>query len=174
MRTYDRKTITLHWLSAALVLTLWVIGQTIDWFAPGDGRIAARSTHILLGVVLAVVLIQRIRWRRNGGTKLPSAVDGWQGKAAIGVHHLLYGLLTAIVVIGLACVWIRGDTIYGLFKVPAWDPTNKALRHNAVELHGLLANSLLLLSLLHAAAAIWHQFVRKDGVLARMVPRLDR
>ena len=174
MRTYDRRTIIYHWLSAALVLALWILGQTIDWFPRGDARVYARSTHILLGVLLTLTLIFRIRWRLTAGEKLPLAVDGVQGKAAVGVHHVLYLLVTAIVVIGLACVWIRGDNIFGLFKVPVFDTENKELRHQAVGLHGLLANGLLLLSVLHAAAAVWHQYIHKDGVLTRMVPRLGQ
>ena len=172
MLTYDRRTIVYHWLSAALVITLWLLGQAIDWFPRGDARVYARSTHILLGVILAVTLFLRLRWRFTGGQKLPLAVEGIQGKAAVGVHHLLYLLVSAIVLIGLACVWIRGDNIFNLFKVPVFDAENKELRHQAVELHGLLANGLLLLSMAHAAAALWHQFIRKDGVLTRMIPRL--
>ncbi|HEY1090070.1 MAG TPA: cytochrome b/b6 domain-containing protein [Burkholderiaceae bacterium] len=47
------------------------------------------------------------------------------------------------------------------------------MRHDAVEWHALAANSLLIVAGLHAAAALWHQFVRKDGVLRRMWPAKD-
>ena len=134
----------------------------------------ARSFHIALGVLLAVVLVLRIYWRRTGGAQLPAADAGLQGRLAIGVHHLLYLLLVAIVVLGLASVWFRGDMIFGLFKVPVFDANNPALRHNAVELHGLLANILLIVSALHGAAALWHHFFIKDAVLARMVPWLQK
>jgi cytochrome b561 len=131
--SYDTRTIALHWLSAALVLGLWIVGQTIDFFPSGTARIMARSMHIALGAILGVLLVLRLAWRRNGGVKF-AADPGLQGRAAVGVHHLLYLLLVAIVVIGLACVWIRGDNLFNLVKVPAFDPANKALRHDAVEL----------------------------------------
>ncbi|MDE1924091.1 MAG: cytochrome b/b6 domain-containing protein, partial [Gammaproteobacteria bacterium] len=60
---YDPTTIRLHWLTAALVVTLWIAGKTIDWFAKGDPRIYARSTHIAIGLVLALVVVTRIVWR---------------------------------------------------------------------------------------------------------------
>ena len=167
-QTYDQKTIRLHWISAALIMTLWVLGQTIDWFPKVDPRVMARSAHICLGAILALVLIRRIVWRRTRGVKLPQAIPGLMGRLAIGVHHLLYLLLTCTVAIGIAAVWIRGDNLFNLFTVPAFDPANQALRHNVVELHGLLANALLILAGLHALAALWHHFVLKDGTLKRM------
>ncbi len=167
---YDRKTIFLHWLSAALVIALWAAGQTIDAFPKGMPRITVRSLHITFGAVLAIVIVLRMMWRRNGGNKLPASNNGVLGKVAIGVHQLLYFLLIVVVTIGLACVWIRGDNLFNLLTVPAFDPGNKDLRHNAVELHGLLANILLSVAALHALAAIWHHLVKKDMVLRRMWP----
>jgi cytochrome b561 len=170
--TYDARTITWHWLTAALVVGLWVLGQCIDFFPRGTPRVTARSLHITAGVVLAAVLAARIVWRIKGGAKLEAADPGVLGKLAVGVHWLLYALTAAVVAVGIACVWIRGDNIFNLFTVPAFDPDNKALRHDAVELHELGANSLLILAGLHAAAALWHHWLLKDGVLRRMWPSL--
>ena len=169
--TYDARTIALHWLSAALVVGLWGLGQIIDFFPRGVPQVTVRSLHITFGVVLAIVLLARIIWRNSGGIKLAAADSGALGKAAVAVHHLLYALLVAVVVIGLACVWIRGDNIFNLFTIPSFDPGNKALRHNAVELHEWVANMLLAAAALHAAAALWHHLQLKDGVLLRMWPR---
>ncbi len=169
-QTYDSRTITYHWISAFLVLGLWALGQTIDWFPRGDARSMARSSHILLGAVLTVVLAMRLLWRQSGGAKLPVAVTGLQGHVAVWMHYLLYVLLVAIVVLGFASVWFRGDTIFWVLKIPAFDSANKELRKTAVDLHGLLANIVLSLAALHACAALWHHYVTKDGVLRRMWP----
>jgi cytochrome b561 len=169
---YDRRTILLHWLSAALVLGLWTVGQCIDFFPKGDPRVIVRSLHITAGAMLACVLAWRIVWRAQGGRRLPPADAGAKGRLAIGVHHLLYLLLVAVVVAGLAAVWIRGDNLFNLFKVPAFPTTNEDLREEAVDLHGLIANVLLVVAGLHAAAAVWHHRVLHDGVLRRMWPTL--
>jgi cytochrome b561 len=171
--TYDSRTIVLHWATAVLVLGLWALGQCIDLFPQDAPRIAARSVHITLGLALALLLAARLAWRVRAGVKLGAASTGIVGRLAVGGHHLLYVLLCAVVLMGMACVWIRGDTLFNLFTVPAFDPGNKALRHDAVELHGLLANTLLGVAALHAAAAIWHHRVLKDGVLRRMWPALQ-
>lgn len=171
-QTYDSKTIVYHWLSAAIILTLWLIGQNIDSFAKGDPRVIVRSIHIALGVLLALVFLLRLKWRFTQGVKLPQANAGMQGKLAIGVHHVLYLLLGLTIVVGLMAVWIRGDNIFNLFQVPAFDPSDKALREDVVDLHEVLANGLLFLGLAHGLMAVWHHMVVKDGVLKRMWPRL--
>jgi cytochrome b561 len=171
--TYDARTIALHWASAALVLCLWIVGQCLDFFPKGTPRMAALSVHITLGLLLAALLVARVAWRLSGGTRLAAADAGVLGRLAVGAHGLLYVLLGAAVAVGIACVWIRGDTWFNIVTVAAFAPGNKSLRHNAVELHGLIANSLLALAAVHAAAAAWHHRVRKDGVLRRMWPTLQ-
>lgn len=169
--TYDARTIRLHWLTAALVLGLWTLGQCIDFFPRGLPRITARSLHISFGVALALLLLARVFWRLRGGVTL-APTPGLAGRLAVAMHYLLYLLVAAVVMIGIACVWIRGDNLFNLFTVPAFDPSNKALREDAVDLHGLIANVLLFAAGLHAAAALWHHHVLKDGVLRRMWPGL--
>ncbi|WP_124453388.1 cytochrome b [Paucibacter sp. KBW04] len=172
--SYDSRSIRYHWLSAALVLGLWAAGQCIDFFPKGAPRITVRSLHISFGVMLGVMLLLRLLWRRQGGLKLPAAEPGFKGRLALSVHRLLYLLLGGTVLVGMACVWIRGDNLFNLFTVPAFDPSNKALRHDAVELHELFANLLLIFAGLHAAAALAHHWLLKDGVLTRMWPSLGR
>ena len=173
---YDARTIALHWGRAAFVLTLWTIGQCIDFFPKGIPRMGARSTHITIGVLLAALLVANVAWRLRGGVKLPPSDPGILGlrQMAIGVHFLLYALLMTVVVSGAICVWVRGDTLFNVFTVPAFDPNNKELAHEAVDLHGLVANTLLAVAGLHAAAAVFHHRVLRDGVLRRMWPSLSQ
>ncbi|HZV93879.1 MAG TPA: cytochrome b/b6 domain-containing protein, partial [Caldimonas sp.] len=110
---YDRRTIVLHWTTAALVVALWALGQTIDWFPKGTPRIFARSTHISLGVALAFVLVARIVWRLGArAVHLPPAGLGWLDRLATLTHWLLYVLLVATVALGITNAWVRGDTIF--------------------------------------------------------------
>jgi len=165
---YDRTSVFLHWLTALLVVLLWCLGQTIDWFGQGVPRIAARSTHIALGVALGLILCYRIAWRARASRRLPPASSGLPQNLATFVHYLLYFLLLFVVALGVANTWVRGDNIFNLFAIPAFDPGNKALRQQIGELHGLGANVLLVVAGLHAVAALIHHFFLKDHVLRRM------
>ena len=168
---YDRRTVRLHWLTAVLVVSLWTLGQTIDWFPKGLPRSSARSTHIALGLLLAVVLVARIGWRATGGRRLPPIERGWAVAVAKWTHVLLYVGLCTTVGLGIANAWIRGDSLFGVIGFPAYDPANKALRTWVEDWHGLSANALLVVAGLHACAGLVHHFVLKDGVLRRMSSR---
>ncbi|KIF80086.1 cytochrome b [Noviherbaspirillum autotrophicum] len=167
---YDEKSIRLHWITAALVILLWCIGMTIDWFARGTPRVTMRSLHIVLGVTLGAVILYRIWWRSSGGVRLPPAETGRLQTLASAVHFLLYVSVLAAVLLGLANVWVRGDTIFNLFTVPKFDPTNKPLRETVEELHELAAHSVIVLAAVHAGAALVHHYLWKDQVLRRMLP----
>lgn len=173
-RAYDGKTIALHWLTALLVAGQWLGAHTIDWFARGWPRTDARSLHIVVGVMLAMIIIWRLVWRRTGGRRLPPADGGVLGWLALLVHLALYALVIATVCAGLANAWVRGDSLFGLFSIPKLSGVSKDLRGQIEDLHGLCANAILILAGLHASAALWHQYGRHDGVLARMIPVLSR
>ncbi|QDZ29932.1 cytochrome b [Noviherbaspirillum sp. UKPF54] len=167
---YDGKTIRLHWITALLVILLWCLGETIDWFPRGTPRVTMRSLHISLGVILGLVIAYRIWWRSTGGVRLPPAETGKLQTLATAIHFLLYAGVVATVVIGVANVWVRGDTIFNLFTVPKLDPANKPLRETIEELHELAANIVIVLAALHAGAALMHHYLWKDQVLRRMLP----
>jgi cytochrome b561 len=166
---YDKRTIGLHWAGATLVILLWCLGQTIDWFPKGLPRISARSTHIVTGALLVLLLLMRIWWRSTGGRKLPDSAYSTQQKIASWMHVGMYLLLLVTVALGLANVWVRGDTVFHLFTVPAFDPANKELREQVEDTHALLANTVAVVAVLHAAFALYHHFVLRDGVLRRML-----
>ena len=168
---YDSRTRRLHWLTAGLVIILWCLGQTIDWLPHGAPRVFVRSTHICIGALLAALLTYRLWWRATGGLHLPALGSGILRRLGKSMHLALYACLLAAVVLGLANVWVRGDTVFYLFKVPAFDKGNQALRASAEDFHALAANLLLILSGVHAAAGLAHHFLMKDGRFARMLPK---
>ncbi len=164
---YDRTTIALHWAVAVLVALIWGIAQIIDLFPRGPLRVDARSVHIVLGVALAGVMVIRVFWRAGSGRVLPPAAKGLAHLAARVVHFALYGLVIAEVLLGMANAWFRGDSIFGLFSLPGYPP----LRGIVGDLHAIGANLILAAAGVHAAAALLHHFVLRDGVLLRMIPR---
>lgn len=167
LQRYDSRTIVLHWLSAAAIAAMWLIAQSIDYF-PQDQRYLPLSTHVVIGVALVAIIAARLSWRFGGGRKLPPAETGTLGKAAIGVHHLLYLLTLVVLCLGLVLEAMRGDYLFHLIQVPLIAPVDRTVRRAVNGYHELAANGLLILAGLHAAAAIWHHVVKRDGVLLRM------
>lgn len=172
--TYDRATITLHWLTAFLVVALWTIGQTAELiFDKGTvGRFAMWSSHFTLGALLALVYIVRLVWKFTRGRRLPGVGSPGLMKLAAAGHGVLYLGLAIVIGLGVADAMSRGSNVWGLFHYPEW--IDKEWREPLTDWHGLAANILLAVAGGHAAVALVHQYVGKDGVLTRMWPALGR
>ena len=165
---YDTRTIWLHWATALLVVSQWAGAHTIDWFPSGPWRVAARSTHITLGLTLLAIVAARVIWRATQGRRLPAADRGVLHVVAKGTHWALYALLAATLALGVYYELVRGDVIYNLFKVPSIAPGDRALRSLIGDYHATAANVILILAGVHASAALLHRYLWHDGVLARM------
>ena len=168
-RHYDRTTIGLHWATALLVAVLWVLGQTSDWFADGGVvNTTMWSTHVVLGFTLAALVAWRVAWRSSGGRALPAADTGALHALAKATHYGLYLLLAVVVMLGIVNAFVRGYSIYGLFHLP--QVGDRAWRRPITQWHGLAANVTLGLAGFHAAAALVHHYVLRDGLIERMAP----
>jgi cytochrome b561 len=172
---YDSRSISLHWLTAALVVVQWLGAHIIDWFPRGPLRVDVRSVHLLIGVALLAILAIRLTWRLSGAQRPrpppgPKIVSG----LATSVHWTLYALVIAVLFAGVVNTVVRGDSVFGLFKIPAFHPQDPLLRGQVESLHETLANLLLIVAGAHAVAALAHQWLWRDGVLGRMIPSLRR
>ena len=172
--TFDRASIWLHWLTALLVAVLWTIGQTNELiFDRGTtGRFALWSTHFLLGGVLALIYLVRLGWKASGQRRPPEVGSAPMRLAAHVGHGLLYLGLAVVLSLGIADAMSRGSSVFGLYSYPQW--IDKDWREPLTDWHGLAANLLLALAGGHALIALVHQYVWRDGVLARMWPALGR
>ena len=167
---HEPTTIALHWATAVMVAILWTIGQTVDFPPNGPLRVDYRSLHILLGVALGIVLLLRLAWRLTRRETLPPIGGGLLHVIARVTHCALYVLLILTVGLGIATEWTRGDSIFNLFSIPAYDPGNRSLTRLVHGWHALAANTVLIAAGLHAAAALFHHFILRDATLRRMLP----
>ena len=169
---YDSITMTLHWLTAILVVTLFSLAHIWSFF-PHDGptQTTMQTAHVSLGVILAAVLVVRLIWRPLLGRRLAPASKGVTELAAKGMHFVLYGLLATMVIAGLGKRWVRGHGVefFGasipspLALDPAWRPALNWMHHWG-------AWAIIMLAGLHAAAALFHHYASRDDVLRRMLP----
>ena len=114
--------------------------------------------------------ISRIAWRLTRGRRLPLADGPVLTFIAKTTHWGLYALVTAMVIVGMALAWTRGDSIFTLFTLPAFDPSNHALADQVQEIHATIGWIIVVVVGLHATAALFHRLVWNDGVLGRMLP----
>lgn len=174
---YDPLTLALHWLTVLLVLVLWSIAQIWDWLPRGSApRHAAQALHVSLGMVFILVLLARLAWRLTAGRRLaPPPGPPLVVFAARAAHGALYLLLVLMAISGPLNRSAGGDPLgfFGLFTLPPLLAENKNLAETINDFHGTVATLILILAGLHAAAALAHHYLWRDGVLARMVPGLS-
>ena len=171
LRRYSPVSMTLHLTMAALILFAVVHGLLLDdW--PRDSKVASINIHAQSGLLVLVLLIARVWWRRtHTPPPLPPEVSEFSRRAAHPVHMLIYVLMLVVPLVGIvAFVWHARVLDFGLFAINFGIKSNGAVFHPAEDIHLLLTYGLLALVGGHAAAALWHHFVSRDTVLLRMLP----
>jgi len=178
---YRRPARVLHWLTVALVAIQVPVGIWMNY--RGNVRNvwdaltgALYNGHKLLGVTILAVVVVRLAYRfTRGAPPDEPTLAPWQKLASHVNHWGMYLLLVCVPVAGYVGISLfPALDIFGLFSLPAVTAPNKAAANTVLAVHKGLAAALVLLIAVHVAAALFHYFVRKDNVLARMIPRLLR
>lgn len=154
---YSLSQILLHWAVVVLVLFQLAFGEAMEALVDADRNGAVLSPtatlmgnlHIYAGVLVLILTLTRAVLRVNRGA--PAAGDGGTAlsdRIAEIVHGAFYGLLFLAPVSGLVAY--------------------TALPEMA-GLHKLVKPAFILLIALHVAGALWHQVVRRDGLMRRMI-----
>ena len=169
--SYDRDAIAFHWTIAVMICFLAAVGLRLDSM-PNADKAYWVNMHVCFGLVFFLLVIGRLVWRiGHKPPPLPSSIDAFTRKTSTGVHHLMYALILVIPMVGfVALAWHGRGFDFGLFKISPGIASNKVIYPVAEDVHGMLVYLLLALAALHAAAAVWHQFIRKDGLISRMLP----
>lgn len=160
----------LHWAIALLIVVAFAIGLLVDTFPPSweDGIVNA---HKLIGIAIITLVLVRLFWRAGHRPPEHASAGILLDRLSTASHVGLYVLMLAVPVIGLAFAAWRGQGIdFGLFAILALLLPDRATAGTLGELHEIGAYLLIGLAALHAAAGFWHHFVRKDTVLASMLP----
>lgn len=171
---YDRLQRSLHWLMALIIFTAIGIGLYCSWLVPGTPeRQALLEIHKSLGLTALTLVVVRILWRLAVGAPAYVRPLGRLTHLAAGTGHLaLYTLMLLMPLSGYVFSAAGGRSLpwFGLFQWPNLLPKDPALAELGRFVHGWGATAIYVVLGLHLAAVLWHRFVLKDEVLARMLP----
>ena len=168
---YGGVAIAFHWLTFGLVVIVGVLGLLHDdW--PKRTQSFWINIHALLGLLLWFLLFGRLAWRlRHTPPPLPEDSGDFARRFSSPVHTTLYVLLFVIPVLGIVTFVYHGRVFdFGVFQLDLGVKKDRAVFAPTEDIHGYLAYALFTLAGLHAAAALWHHFYLRDGVLRRMWP----
>ena len=154
---YSTLQIALHWVIAALVAfqLLFGEGMTNVREAAEEGATASGVDfavsigHYWFGIAILALVLARLGVRLTQGVPPRTvATPTWMDWAAKLVHWAFYLMLVAMPVLGLLTVYVSDE--FG-------------------DIHKLGKPVFLALIAVHVLAAIYHQFIKKDGALRRIL-----
>lgn len=176
---YDGLSQAFHWFTVIVVTIAFILGPG------GFGRLMRQGVdpatridivwHESLGVAVLTLTALRLLWiLLRPATPQFQMVD-WMRLASRGMHLALWLLLIAIPITALLTLGSESHplTLLGGVRVdrlPFVAGSSVSKLANWGNVHKFLGDSIMWLAGLHAAAAVFHGAVLKDGVLSAMVP----
>lgn len=174
LQRYNLLSQLFHWSVVALIVGL-IITDTLREGAPkpSDIRTEWLNLHESLGVLLFLIVIARILWARISPQPAPLPGAQWTLMAA-KLTHLVLNLATLLIPItGYLRAVSKKDRVVDFFGTPLPSLIGDSPWLNDVMhiFHGEpMEITLYVLVGLHVAAALWHQYILRDGALERMLP----
>lgn len=164
---YGALPIALHWISALAILIMLASGLAAVNTPDAAAKLGILRVHFTTGVCVLILTVLRIVWWLFFDRKPePKAgVPAWQSALARFVHYGMYVVIVVMLASGIALAILPG-LVPILFGAPGTLPNFQMLPPFIA--HGLGAWALMGLIVLHTLAALYHQFIRRDRLLARM------
>lgn len=160
----------LHWTIALGLWAMFAFGKYIDNLQLGPDNFHLITRHKAFGILILALIALRVLWRFISAPPAALPAPRREHLLAQATHFALYGLMIATPLFGWIASSATGFSIpfFGLFDVPLLVNENETVETLFFTLHGYSAMALIVLSVLHLGAALYHHFVLRDETLKRM------
>ncbi|MDO4441326.1 MAG: cytochrome b/b6 domain-containing protein [Moraxella sp.] len=151
-----------HWVGALLILAAFIAINQGDEFI---------GLHKSIGASFLLWTILRIITRFVTTAPPPVPAPAWQNAIAHLTHLALYVVMLAMPISGVLMSMYggRGVSVFGLFDLPNVVAVNPSMAKLMNLWHTeFIWTAMWLLIVMHIGAALYHQFVVKDNLIARM------
>lgn len=164
---------SLHWIIFVLVIVEYFLVYRREYFPKGS---LEKSQYMMLhksfGLCVLLLALLMLISRYIGRRPLfPLNMRSIEIFFAKSIHFLLYALLLIQPISGILMSSFGGYPIpfFNWFKLPISLPTNKALGEFFYDIHVWTSYFIIAIVAIHILAALYHQYIKKDGVLKRML-----
>ncbi|MEL6948167.1 MAG: cytochrome b/b6 domain-containing protein [Pseudomonadota bacterium] len=167
---YHPLLVGIHWIMAFMIIVLLLAGTFLLEPLANDNplKIEGLFGHMMFGVTVMALLLVRLVTRLRS-TKPAHAPTGsaFLDKVSVWTHWGFYGLIFLAAGSGMAMSAMAG--LPGIVFFGSGDPLPQSFWvYPPRYVHAFATKALAALIVLHIAAALWHQFGKKDGLIARM------
>ena len=164
---YGTMPIIIHWVTALAIVLMLGTGLAASNAADGPGEAALLRFHAVLGIAVGALTLFRIIWWLFLDRRPQDGTTGsrLEHLAARTVHYGLYLAILVMVASGIGTLVTTGGNLVlfgGGGALPDFTQTPP------FTVHAILWRVLLVMALGHVASALFHQFIRRDRLLARM------
>lgn len=181
---YSRVAVVLHWLIALLLMLNIALAWSRGWLTHEQVGMVM-GFHMSTGILILLLSLVRLGWRlAHPAPPYPAGLPAWEKGLAHATQWGFYLIMIGMPLTG----WIMTSgprahgplTLYGLVPWPLLEFVHNAqgragaVWHSVGETHGILAWVAYLLIVLHVGGALKHQFLDRDVIMARMLPRRGR
>lgn len=167
---YHPVLVALHWFLAAFIALALALGMFVLKAIPNASpdKVEALRAHMVGGGLIFLLMIARLVLRIRSARPDPASTGvPLLDRFARMSHVAFYGLVAGMVGTGLATALLAGLPAIVFGDSGAALPDSFYVFPTRV-IHGLIAKLLITLIAVHATAALYHQFVRRDHLLERM------
>ncbi len=176
---FDFLSQAFHWVTAVVVTVAFILGPG------GFGRLMNQGVdpatqsdivwHESLGLLVFALTVLRLIWVALRPTAPEFQMASWMQVMGKLMHLALWALMLALPITALLALGTEGHplTLLGgirLDKMPVIAESSIAKLVDWGDVHSFLGGAIMWFAGLHAAAAIFHHVVLRDGVLASMLP----
>ncbi len=167
---YSRPAVVLHWVIFLLVATT-LFAIEIRGPRGTDSRALWTGIHVWGGCIVLLLMVLRLGWRLWHGAPAAEKSRPFLSWLASTMHVLFYIALIAQPLLGILMTNMAGRpvTLMGTDWSFALVGEHPDLRPGVRSAHLFIGNALFYLIGLHALAALWHQFILRDGTLRKML-----
>jgi cytochrome b561 len=173
---YGSLSIRLHWFMLLLLAAVYSCIELREFFPKGSGlREGLKTWHFMLGLSVLILASLRLAVRLTSpAPRIGSEPLGWQPRLARLMHYALYAFMIGMPLAGWLLLSAAGKPVpfFG-FHWPALMGESKSVAELIQEIHEAGGTVGYFLVGLHAAAALFHHYVMRDGTLSRMLPRQE-
>lgn len=167
---YHPLLVALHWV-LAFGITVSLVRSFIGLAHMSNAdpaKLVALRLHMTAGMVISIIMLIRLVVRlKTAKPPVASTEFSAVNPLAAITHGSFYALVFGMAITGLATAFLAGlfTIVYGHSGTPL-PPT--FLVYPTRIAHGIIGWTLAILIGLHIVAVLFHQFVKKEGVLRRM------
>jgi cytochrome b561 len=159
----------LHWLIAAMILTMLFIGISMVASLANYHRLVA--IHRPLGIAVFILAIIRLINRKfTTLPPFPTTMSASERKIATTSEHLLYALMIGQPLVGWAMLSAGHYPVvmFGAVHLPPILPASPMLYAVLRKTHTILAFFFFATILAHISAVLFHTLIIRDRLLNRM------